>query len=50
MILFNVVFPVKNVAAEIADKLCASIVTKLEGKTIGTFRGKREWGSSCTCM
>lgn len=27
-------------ASEIADKLCASVVTKLEGKTIGTFGGK----------
>ncbi len=29
----------KNVATEIADKLCGSVVTKLEGKTIGTFKG-----------
>lgn len=27
----------KNVAAEIAEKLCESVVTKLEGKVLGTF-------------
>ena len=32
----------KNVAAEIADKLCASVAAKLEGKTIGTFSGERK--------
>ena len=32
-------FTAKNVAAEISDKLCESVVTKLNGKTIGTFRG-----------
>ena len=30
----------KNVAAEIADKLCDSVTAKLAGKTIGTFSGK----------
>ena len=27
----------KNVAADISDKLCASVATKLEGKVLGTF-------------
>lgn len=30
----------KNVAADIADKLCQSVSTKLEGKVLGTFSGK----------
>ena len=30
----------KNVAAEIAEKLCNSVAAKLEGKTIGTFSGE----------
>ncbi|XP_064651172.1 signal recognition particle receptor subunit alpha-like isoform X2 [Lineus longissimus] len=29
----------KNVAADIADKLCQSVSTKLEGKVLGTFSG-----------
>ncbi|EDV19604.1 uncharacterized protein TRIADDRAFT_33282 [Trichoplax adhaerens] len=29
----------KNVAADIADQLCSSVSTKLEGKVIGTFGG-----------
>lgn len=29
----------KNVAAEIAEKLCDSVATKLEGKVLGTFTG-----------
>ncbi|GIY54243.1 signal recognition particle receptor subunit alpha homolog [Caerostris darwini] len=29
----------KNVAADIADKLCESVATKLEGKVLGTFTG-----------
>lgn len=35
----------KNVAAEISEKLCDSVATKLEGKTIRTFsseEGERE--------
>ena len=31
---------VKNVAAEIADKLCQSVATKLEGRVLGTFNSK----------
>ena len=30
----------KNVAAEISEKLCNSVATKLAGKVIGTFSGK----------
>ena len=30
----------KNVAAEISEKLCSSVMAKLEGKVIGTFSGK----------
>ena len=30
----------KNVAAEIAVKLCNSVAAKLQGKTIGTFSGE----------
>lgn len=30
----------KNVAADIADKLCQSVASKLEGKVIGTFSGE----------
>ena len=30
----------KNVAVEIADKLCESVAAKLDGKVIGTFSGK----------
>ena len=30
----------KNVAADIADKLCTSVATKLEGKLISNFTGK----------
>ena len=29
----------KNVALEIADKLCGSVASKLEGKVVGTFTG-----------
>ena len=29
----------KNVAAEIAEKLCASVAGKLDGKVVGTFTG-----------
>lgn len=31
----------KNVAADISEKLCDSVATKLEGKVLGTFSGKR---------
>jgi len=31
---------VKNVAAEVADSLCESIATKLEGRVLGTFSSK----------
>ena len=31
----------KNVAAEIADKLCESVARKLEGKVLGTFNSKQ---------
>ena len=31
----------KNVAVEIADKLCNSVASKLDGKIVGTFTG--EW-------
>ena len=30
----------KNVAADISEKLCDSVATKLEGKVLGTFSGK----------
>lgn len=30
----------KNVAADIADKLCKSVATKLDGKVISNFTGK----------
>lgn len=30
----------KNVAAEISEKLCDSVATKLDGKIIGTFSGE----------
>lgn len=30
-------FPAKNVAADIADKLCESVSTRLVGKVLGTF-------------
>ena len=30
----------KNVAADIADKLCNSVATKLDGKVISNFTGK----------
>ena len=30
----------KNVAAEISEKLCSSVMAKLEGKVIGTFSGQ----------
>ena len=30
----------KNVAADIAEKLCASVASKLEGKVLGTFSGR----------
>ena len=31
----------KNVAVEIAEKLCNSVAAKLDGKVVGTFTG--EW-------
>ena len=34
----------KNVAAEIAEKLCDSVAAKLEGKVIGTFSGASPGG------
>lgn len=33
-------FSAKNVAADISEKLCDSVATKLEGKVLGTFSGK----------
>ena len=30
----------KNVAADISEKLCGSVASKLEGKVLGTFSGK----------
>lgn len=30
----------KNVASDIAEKLCNSVATKLEGKVLGTFSSK----------
>ena len=30
----------KNVALEIADKVCESVATKLDGKVISTFSGE----------
>ena len=33
-------FTAKNVAADISEKLCDSVATKLEGKVLGTFSGK----------
>ena len=30
----------KNVALEIAEKLCDSVASKLEGKVVGTFTGQ----------
>ena len=30
----------KNVASDIAEKLCNSVATKLEGKVLGTFASK----------
>ena len=30
----------KNVAADISEKLCESVATKLDGKVIGNFTGK----------
>ena len=29
----------KNVAVEIAEKLCGSVATKLDGKVVGSFTG-----------
>jgi signal recognition particle receptor subunit alpha len=29
----------KNVASEIAEKLCDSVAGKLEGRVLGTFQG-----------
>ena len=37
---FVFVFKAKNVAADISEKLCDSVATKLEGKVLGTFSGK----------
>ena len=33
-------FTAKNVAADISEKLCDSVATKLEGKVLGTFSGE----------
>ena len=35
----------KNVAADIAVKLCDSVATKLEGKVLSTFSGKQAFFS-----
>lgn len=32
-------FLAKNVAVDIAEKLCNSVAAKLEGKVLGTFTG-----------
>ena len=44
----------KNVAAEISEKLCSSVMSKLEGKVIGTFSGEQisqlSVSSSCDCF
>ena len=37
---FFFLFEAKNVAADISEKLCDSVATKLEGKVLGTFSGK----------
>lgn len=37
----------KNVAVEIAEKLCNSVASKLDGKVVGTFTGEQwdlYWG------
>ena len=33
----------KNVAMEIADKLCESVASKLQGKVLGTFNSTFSW-------
>ncbi len=37
----------KNVAADIADKLCGSVATKLDGKVISNFTGEGERRRVC---
>ena len=37
----------KNVAADISEKLCDSVATKLEGKVLGTFSGKKTVQKPC---
>lgn len=32
---------IKNVAIEIAEKLCNSVASKLDGKVVGTFTGEQ---------
>ena len=39
-LLLTLSFSGKNVAADIADQLCASVATKLEGKVLGTFESE----------
>ena len=34
------VFSAKNVAADIAEKMCDSVAGKLEGRVLGTFSSK----------
>ena len=40
-------FTAKNVAADISEKLCDSVATKLEGKVLGTFSGKTTVQKPC---
>ena len=41
-------FTAKNVAADISEKLCDSVATKLEGKVLGTFSGKTRSPGLCS--
>ena len=41
----------KNVALEIAEKLCDSVASKLDGKVVGTFTGQwRNLRIFCVCV
>ena len=39
IVIFFLLFAAKNVASDIAVKLCDSVATKLEGKVLSTFSG-----------
>ena len=48
--MFVIFILAKNVASDIAEKLCNSVATKLEGKVLGTFSSKYCWTAGISSL